>query len=69
MLQKVRSAFPPARQMTDWAALYTHLSREDYLSAAYLWLVARVVKQGLSSMDEGVKAVSPFWTSSPVRLY
>lgn len=40
------------------SALYTYLAREEYLPAAYLWLVARMVKQGMSSMTDDVKAVS-----------
>ena len=38
-------------------ALYSHLARHSYLQAAFLWLIARVVKESLSSMPEEVNGV------------
>lgn len=39
-------------------ALYSYLSHHDYLSAAFLWLVARVVKDSLSEMPDSANRVS-----------
>lgn len=38
-------------------ALYSYLSHHDYLSAAFLWLVARVAKDSLSDMPESANRV------------
>lgn len=38
-------------------ALYSYLSHHDYLEAAFLWLVSRVVKDGLNTMTEDIKGV------------
>lgn len=38
-------------------ALYSYLSHHSYLDAAFLWLVARVVKDGLNSMSEDIRGV------------
>lgn len=51
------NTFRPQRSV-DLAALYAYLSHHAYLSAAYLWLVARVVKENLSSMPEEASGVS-----------
>lgn len=40
-------------------ALYSHLAHHAFLNAAMLWLLARVVKDGLNDMPEDVKGVSP----------
>lgn len=40
-------------------ALYSYLSHHDYLSAAFLWLVARVAKDSLADMPESANRVSP----------
>jgi hypothetical protein len=34
-------------------ALYGYMAAKEYLAAAYLWLVARVAKEGLGRMEEG----------------
>ena len=39
-------------------ALYVYLGNKEYLRAAYLWLVARVTKEGLSRMTDDVGSVS-----------
>lgn len=39
-------------------ALYAYLSHHDYLSAAFLWLVARVAKDSLADMPESANRVS-----------
>lgn len=39
-------------------ALYSYLSHHDYLSAAFLWLVARVAKDSLADMPESANRVS-----------
>jgi hypothetical protein len=38
-------------------ALYVYLGNHEYLRAAYLWLVARVTKEGLSRMTDDVGSV------------
>lgn len=43
-------------------ALYSLLSHHEYLNAAYLWLVSRVTKEGLTKMPyeaSGVGLASP----------
>ncbi|ORX35220.1 hypothetical protein BD324DRAFT_82122 [Kockovaella imperatae] len=40
-------------------ALYAHLARRDYLKAAFLWLVARATKEGLSSINDSHQAYTP----------
>lgn len=40
------------------AALYSYLAHENYLRAAHLWLVTRVVKESLAGMPEDVNGVS-----------
>jgi hypothetical protein len=40
-------------------ALYVYLGNHEYLRAAYLWLVARVTKEGLSRMTDEAGSVSP----------
>ena len=39
-------------------AMYVYLGNKEYLRAAYLWLVARVTKEGLSRMTDDVGSVS-----------
>lgn len=36
-------------------ALYAYLARHAFLNAAFLWLVARVVKEGMAAMPEAAK--------------
>jgi hypothetical protein len=38
-------------------ALYSHLSHNAHLSAAFLWLLTRVVKENLSKMPDDVGSV------------
>lgn len=38
-------------------ALYAYLAHHAYLNAAFLWLVARVVKEGMSAMPEETKGM------------
>ena len=43
---------------TDTSALYSFLAHHEFLQAAFLWLVARVVKESLAAMPEDVSGVS-----------
>ena len=38
--------------------LYSYLSHHSFLDAAYLWLVARVAKEGLVNMPNDISGVS-----------
>ena len=49
--------------LMDEIALYSFLSHRSYLSAAFLWLVTRVVKEGLSSMPDNINVVLATSTS------
>jgi hypothetical protein len=59
----------PILHCTIWSssssALYSYLAHHAYLSAAYLWLVARVVKENLASMPDDVKQVSRCYVTVP----
>jgi hypothetical protein len=49
-------------------ALYSHLAHHAFLNAAMLWLLARVVKDGLNEMPEDVKGVSPRTSCLPMFI-
>lgn len=58
MLRKVNHLPSPSVIVTDETALYSFLSRHSFLDAAYLWLIARVTKEGLTNMPYETSGVS-----------
>lgn len=45
------------RLVANPPALYSYLAHHSYLNAAFLWLLSRVVKEGLTAMPDDVKGV------------